>query len=96
MPKATQTQRVLAHLKDGAWHSAGELELLTGITRIAARIWDLKKRGYMIEAPSTFRDKHGFQMYRLRTTDVIRAAPAEEPKPEGPSQGQLFTFKPLV
>lgn len=49
MSKITQNDRILRHLKD-----YGYIEPMTaiqdyGITRLGARIWDLKDRGYLID-----------------------------------------------
>lgn len=58
--KLTQCDRILRHLKD-----YGYIEPMTaisdyGITRLGARIWDLKKRGYLIETEMVMaRNRYG-------------------------------------
>lgn len=66
----TQTERVLRHLKDFGSITTLEAFREYGITRLSARIYDLKMQGYGIEAKKeTARNRYGekvsFNTYRL-------------------------------
>ncbi len=80
----TQTERVHAILRDagGFWTSAQQITQQTGITRVAARIHDLKESGVDIE--SKFVDRSKGKSYRLTASARIAQPPAEpEAFPEG-------------
>ena len=49
MSKLTQCDRILRHLKDYGYITPMEAISDYGITRLGARIWDLKDRGYLIQ-----------------------------------------------
>ena len=46
---ATQTARVLEILGDGDWHCSADIMRATWITRVAARVHDVRKLGIDIE-----------------------------------------------
>lgn len=48
-----QTKDILSALSGGEWVKALDLEVISGSRRVAARIWDAKKRGYLIECRRT-------------------------------------------
>ncbi len=50
MDRATQTQRILAHLKAGRTITPLEAMNEYGCFRLSARIYDLKQEGYRIDA----------------------------------------------
>lgn len=65
-----QTERVLRHLKDYGSITTLEAFKEYGITRLSARIYDLKMQGYGIETEkNTARNRYGekvsFNTYRL-------------------------------
>lgn len=72
-----QTDRVLAILRDagGHWTSAQQITEMTGITRVAARIFDLKQDGVEIEGK--FVDRSAGKSYRLKASERIKQPPAE-------------------
>ena len=74
----TQTERVHAILRDAGafWISAQQITEQTGITRVAARIHDLKESGVSIE--STFVDRSKGKSYRLTAGQRIADLPADE------------------
>lgn len=47
--RPTQATRILAILRDGEWHSTAALFDRTRITRVPARIHELRRDGYAIE-----------------------------------------------
>ncbi len=73
--KPTQCERILAILQDGEWHPTCDLADGTWITRVPARIYDLKKRGHTIERKIV--EKHGttWAAYRLVTEEQLRLVP---------------------
>lgn len=68
----TQTTRILTILSDQEWHRTDRLQAEARITRAPARIWDLKRQGYLIDER---RGQYGFKEYRL----IIPVVPKEEP-----------------
>ena len=60
----TQNQQVLEHLKRDSLTSMGAIRLF-GITRLAARISDLKEQGYTIRTDMISRNKKRFARYTL-------------------------------
>lgn len=79
-----QTDRVLSILRDagGHWTSAQQITEMTGITRVAARIYDLKKQG--IEVESKMFAKSAGSSYRLTAAERVKQPPAQpEAFPEG-------------
>ena len=65
----TQTERVIKHLKE--YGSITPLEAIReyGITRLGARIWDLRDLGYDIETETSknrFGDKTSYAKYVLK------------------------------
>jgi hypothetical protein len=68
----SQANRLVEELKDGEWHS--NFELIRSVykrngpssARLAARIYDLKQRGYLIE---TMYDETNHKRYWYRMTD---------------------------
>lgn len=60
----TQKQRILELLKDGDWHSNGEIVFSLRILRASARVYDLRADGYTIEAKA---GKDGAYFYRLKS-----------------------------
>lgn len=82
--RRTQTDRVLAILRDagGFYTSAQQITEQTGITRVAARIHDLKEQG--IEIESKFVDRSKGKSYRLKASERIKQPPVEpDAFPEG-------------
>ena len=79
-----QTERLHLLLKQagGYWTSADQITQQTGMTRVAARIYDLKKDGVEIE--SKFVGKSKCKSYRLTAAERAgtKAAPTPEPAPE--------------
>ena len=61
----TQTEMILAHLKNG--NSITPLQALReyGCFRLGARIWDLKRAGHNIEMTMASAGKKHFASYRL-------------------------------
>jgi hypothetical protein len=56
----SQADRVLDHLKEGHTITSPEAIRFMGITRISARIWELKKQGHQIVRDDIkFSDRHG-------------------------------------
>ena len=56
----SQAERVLDHLQEGHTITSPEAIRFMGITRISARIWELKKQGYDIKRDDIkFADRHG-------------------------------------
>lgn len=91
--RRTQNDRVLAILRDaGAFYtSAQQITEQTGITRVAARIYDLKN-DYGVGIESTFVNREQGKSYRL--TQVERAYPTP-PRPEPEEfKGTLFDAPP--
>lgn len=74
----TQTERVHMILKNagGFWTSAQQITEQTGITRVAARIHDLKQAGVNVEAKFVNRDTG--KSYRLAASERIAAEPQDE------------------
>lgn len=75
--RRTQTDRVLAILRNAGGHytSAQQITEQTGITRVAARIHDLKEQGIQIEGK--FFDRSQGKSYRLAAAERIKQPPAE-------------------
>lgn len=70
MMKTTQCERILRHLRDYGSITQGEAYAEYGITRLASRINDLKKRGYSISrSMETGKNRYGeathYAVYRL-------------------------------
>lgn len=70
MNHETQTERLYAILSDGKWHTTKELAEATGITRVAARIWDLRKgnanhKAWPIESKTENIDGTTWKAYRI-------------------------------
>lgn len=70
MMKTTQCERILRHLRDYGSITQGEAYSEYGITRLASRINDLKKRGCRISSETvTGKNRYGedthFSLYRL-------------------------------
>lgn len=68
--KTTQCDRILRHLKDFGSISSLEAVSEYGIMRLAARISDLKKKGYAISSETaSAKNRYGevayFSVYRL-------------------------------
>ena len=67
MSKATQAQRVLDYMRD--FGSITQLEALNdlGVMRLASRISDLKKDGYVIKSkPEAVKNRYGESCYIKR------------------------------
>lgn len=67
----TQTERVIKHLKEHGSITPSEAIKEYGITRLGARIWDLRDLGYDIEtqtetSKNRFRDKTSYARYVLK------------------------------
>lgn len=62
----TQKEKILKVLqeKEGEWVSGNVFLRQLYLSQFHARIWELQKEGYKIEA-STFKDEYGFVSYRL-------------------------------
>lgn len=70
MGKMTQSERVLRHLEDQGSITQWEAIRDYGITRLGARIWDLKHDGHNIVAEretsvNRYGDKTAYTRYRL-------------------------------
>lgn len=70
MMKTTQCERILRHLRDYGSITQGEAYAEYGITRLASRINDLKKKGFNITSETvTGKNRYGedthFSLYRL-------------------------------
>ena len=70
MMKTTQCERILRHLRDYGSITQGEAYSEYGITRLASRINDLKKKGFIITSETvTGKNRYGedthFSLYRL-------------------------------
>lgn len=70
MMKTTQCERILRHLRDYGSITQGEAYSEYGITRLASRINDLKKRGFRIssetvEGKNRYGEATHFSLYRL-------------------------------
>ncbi len=65
LEKPTQKQRILSHLREreGEWVSGTHFLRNMYLSQYHARIWDLQREGYNIEA-SDFTDEYGFKSYR--------------------------------
>jgi Helix-turn-helix domain len=74
----TQKQRILERLKTGEWLSSVEAIREMYITRLGARIWDLRKEHYEIEERKVA--GKGYSEYRLRPARKIELPPAYAPK----------------
>lgn len=74
----TQNQRVLERLKTGAWLSAVEAIREMYITRLGARVWDLRKMGYEIEE----RRVQGKPYSEYRLTSMVKLPSARVKKVE--------------
>lgn len=75
MGKMTQSERVLRHLKDNGSITQWEAIRDYGITRLGARIWDLKHDGHNIVAEretsvNRYGDKTAYTRYRLGRGDT--------------------------
>lgn len=81
---AKQTERLHALLKDagGFWISAETITARLGMTRVAARVYDLRKSGVEIE--SKFVGGQPFKSYRLKNVPTPIAPPAAT------DEGRLF------
>jgi hypothetical protein len=64
---ASARDRIFALLSDCQWHTRRELQAVGGI-RYGARLLELKRMGYRIEAADTGGDEHG-RDYRLLSTE---------------------------
>lgn len=75
--RRTQSDRLLAILRraGGHWTSAQQITDETGMTRVAARIFDLKKQGIGIE--DKFIDRASGKSYRLTASERVKQPPAE-------------------
>jgi Helix-turn-helix domain len=77
----TQKQRVLGRLKEGTWLPMPEtLHWSPPITRLGARIWDLRDEGYEIEERRVA--GRNYSEYRLRPARKIELPPAYKEKPK--------------
>lgn len=70
MMKTTQCERILRHLRDYGSITQGEAYSEYGIARLASRINDLKKKGFIITSETvTGKNRYGeathFSLYRL-------------------------------
>lgn len=70
MMKTTQCERILRHLRDYGSITQGEAYAEYGIARLASRINDLKKKGFIITSETvTGKNRYGeathFSLYRL-------------------------------
>ena len=70
MMKTTQCERILRHLRDYGSITQGEAYSEYGIKRLASRINDLKKKGFIITSETvTGKNRYGedthFSLYRL-------------------------------
>lgn len=60
MKKLTQADRVLRHLKDNGSITSWEAIQQYGITRLSAKIYDLKHEGYVINSEyETAKNRYG-------------------------------------
>ncbi len=76
MKKSTQAERLLTLLSDGSWHDTVQIQYIVygdehlGLSRVGARIHDLKKKGHMIEG------RHKSQTiyeYRLVPKEIVQS-----------------------
>ena len=65
----THNEIILDLLDDGAWHSNFEIHEKTNILRYSARILDLRRKGYLIEAKDDEFDRRKY-WYRLLKTNL--------------------------
>lgn len=74
--KETQADKILKALqeKNGEWINGRYFNDTLHITQFHARIFELQKRGHIIEA-SAFTDQYGFKSYRLMSEAL--AAPKQ-------------------
>ena len=86
--KATQTELILAALLKG--ESLSQLEALQrfGCMRLGARILEIKKRGYDVEARAVSNGEKHFVRYRLRVPPP--QLPPAFPPVESTNQQQLL------
>lgn len=83
----TQRDKVLEALETGKWVSGRYFLHTLMLSQYHARIWELQKQGYDIEAsPST--DEFGFKSYRL-IPEVVK----ETEEPIINNQSKLFEAK---
>jgi len=64
MDKRTQINSILVHLKEHGEITSMQAFKLYGCTRLSARIYDLRKRGYVIDSVTT----SGFNRYKRPVT----------------------------
>lgn len=70
MPRVTQCDRILRHLRDHGSITHAEAQSEYGIARLGARIFDLKKMGYTIvtehgKGKNRYGEPIWFSVYRL-------------------------------
>lgn len=70
MMKLTQCERIIRHLRDYGTITSREAMIEYGIMRLASRINDLKRKGYLISSEvQTGKNRYGettwFSVYRL-------------------------------
>ena len=64
MKKATQVDKLLNHMKEHGSISSMDAFALYGITRLSARIWDLRHAGNVIESKiKTGKNRDGQNIY---------------------------------
>ena len=71
MMKLTQCERIIRHLNDFGTITSREAMLEYGIYRLASRISDLKKQGYMFDVSfrsekNRYGESTSFAVYRLK------------------------------
>ena len=72
MPKISQNDRILAHLKAGGTITPIEALDHMGCFRLAGRISDLKKQGHNIHTEMVTQDGKSFARYSLLPKNTIR------------------------
>lgn len=90
-----QSAKILKKLEDanGQWVSGRIFLHEMYLSQYHARIWELQKRGYKIEA-SSFVCKYGFRSYRMVAPRSSQNAPAIVLKTDKdkPYQDQMFSL----
>jgi biotin operon repressor len=84
----TQKEIILNRLQNGEWLSSVQAIRELYITRLGARIWDLRHDGYQIEERRV--EGKAFSEYRLRPSRPITLPAAFDPKPRTKTNQKLF------